>query len=72
MKKFEEVEIQNTEHIRCAKCDVELELLKVTMTYLKSTFPTRILRCPKCGQSFLSEELALGKAAEVEQVLEEK
>ncbi len=72
MQKQTEIDIRNDEHIRCAKCDVELELQKVVMTYLKSTFPTRILRCPVCGQSYLSEDLVLGKAAEVERVLEEK
>jgi len=67
-----EVKIENNEHIRCEACDLELELLKVNMSYLKSTFPTRILRCPKCGQCYISEELALGKAQEVEAALEEK
>lgn len=67
-----DVKIENKEGIRCAACDVELELLKVTMSYLKSTFPTRILRCPKCGQCYISEELALGKVQEVEATLEEK
>lgn len=67
-----EVKIENNEHIRCVPCDQELELLKVNMSYLKSTFPTRILRCPKCGQAYISEELALGKAQEVESALEQK
>ena len=67
-----EVKIENNEHICCVTCDEELELLKVNMTYLKSAFPTRILRCPSCGQAYISEELALGKAHEVETSLEEK
>ncbi|MDD4572464.1 MAG: hypothetical protein PHN47_08305 [Clostridia bacterium] len=64
--------MENNEHICCVNCDKELELLKVNMTYLKSTFPTRILRCPQCGQPYISEELALGKAQEVEESLEQK
>ena len=67
-----EVKIENRERIRCLPCDRELELIKVTMSYLKSSFPTRILRCPQCGQSYIDEELALGKAQEVEAALEEK
>lgn len=71
-KKYNNIVIINDEHIRCAACDEELELAKITMTYLKSTFPTRILRCPKCGDYYLSEELVATKVNEVEQFLEEK
>lgn len=66
------VDIQNKEGILCEKCGVPLELQSVKITYLKSTFPTRILRCPSCGLSFVSEELAMGKMVEVEELLEEK
>lgn len=71
-KKYSNIIITNDEHIRCAACDEELVLEKVTMTYLKSTFPTRILRCPKCGEYYLSEKLVSTKVNEVEQYLEEK
>ncbi len=71
-KKYKDVVIVNDEHIRCVQCDEELVLAKVTMTYLKSTFPTRILRCPKCGEYYLSEKLVDTKVQEVEEYLEEK
>lgn len=71
-KKYNDVVIVNDEHIRCAACNEELVLKKITMTYLKSTFPTRILRCPKCGDYYLSEKLVATKVNEVEQFLEEK
>ena len=71
-KRYNNIVITNDEHIRCAMCDEELELTKVTMTYLKSTFPTRILRCPKCGEYYLSEDLVATKVNEVEEYLEEK
>lgn len=71
-KKYQDVVIVNDEHIRCAQCDEELVLEKVTMTYLKSTFPTRILRCPQCGEYYLSEKLVDTKVQEVEEYLEEK
>lgn len=71
-KKYDNIVIVNDEHIRCAACDEELVLAKVTMSYLKSKFPTRILRCPKCGEYYLSEALVSTKVNEVEQYLEEK
>jgi hypothetical protein len=45
---------------------------KVTASYLGSEFPVDLLKCPKCGFVFVSEDLALGKMAEVEQTLEDK
>ncbi|MEL7567381.1 MAG: DVU_1557 family redox protein [Dehalobacterium sp.] len=67
--KQEELENQ---HLECEKCKVVLKKGKVNITYLKSTFPVELLKCPKCGQVFISEELALGKIAEVEKTLEDK
>lgn len=56
----------------CFQCDLPLEMGKVNVGYLGSTFPVDLLRCPKCGQTFIPEELALGKMAEVEKILEDK
>ncbi|MGD0826620.1 MAG: DVU_1557 family redox protein [Desulfobaccales bacterium] len=56
----------------CGKCDVALEMGKVNIGYLGSMFPVDLLRCPKCGQAFIPEELAMGKIAEVEKLLEDK
>ncbi|MGD9504062.1 MAG: DVU_1557 family redox protein [Syntrophobacteraceae bacterium] len=56
----------------CGKCRVPLEMGKVNIAYLGSMFPVDLPKCPKCGQVFVSEELALGKMAEVEQLLEDK
>lgn len=56
----------------CASCGVPLEWGKVTVSYLASAFPVDMLRCPRCGQVFLPEELALVKMAEVESALEDK
>ncbi len=68
----EDMEISNTENIMCAKCQLPLEPDKIILTYMRSTFPTKLLRCPKCGQCYIPKELALGKMAEVEETLEEK
>jgi len=56
----------------CLQCDLPLEMGKVNVAYLGSMFPVDLLRCPKCGQAFIPEELALGKMAEVEKILEDK
>ena len=67
-----ELKITNDEALRCCKCDVLLEVEKINVRYLRSTFPTRLLRCPSCGQTYLPEDIAMGKVREVEMSLEEK
>lgn len=56
----------------CANCGVPLQLGKVDIAYLGSSFPVELLKCPKCGLVLIPEELALGKMAEVEKALEDK
>ena len=56
----------------CAKCELPLEIGKVDVGYLGSTFPVDLLRCSRCGQVFIPEQLAAGKMAEVEKLLEDK
>ena len=60
------------EHWTCGKCGVALEPGKVTVTYLGAAYPVDLLKCPRCGQVLVSEELALGKMADVEEALEDK
>jgi hypothetical protein len=45
---------------------------KVNVGYLGSMFPVDLLRCRRCGQVFIPEELAMGKMVEVEKLLEDK
>ena len=45
---------------------------EITVAYLGSEFPVDLYRCPQCGFVLVSEDLALGKMAEVEQMLEDK
>lgn len=61
-----------SEPLICNKCNVPLQPLTVTFSYLKRSFEHEVLRCPKCGQVFLTEALAGGRMAEVEAALEEK
>ena len=56
----------------CAACGVLLTPAKVEVAYMGNQYPVDLPRCPRCGQVFVSEELALGKMAEVEKLLEDK
>lgn len=56
----------------CAKCDSPLKPETIVVFYLRSDFPVTMLKCPTCGFVLVTEDLALGKMAEVEQLLEDK
>ena len=58
--------------LMCSFCNVEMEMKKTQFEYLNHIFSTDILRCPKCGTSFIPEELARGRMVEVESQLEDK
>ena len=57
---------------RCASCDRPLEIVKVAFTYMKGNFEVPLPACPGCGMVYLSEDLATGKMAEAERILEDK
>ncbi len=57
---------------KCSKCGEILIVGPVNVEYMGSRFSTELPVCPKCGLVLISEELALGKMAEVEQILEDK
>lgn len=63
---------QQSINIICAKCGVKLTLGKVTLTYLGSSFPVELYKCPQCGLVYIPEELANGKMKQVEAALEDK
>jgi uncharacterized protein with PIN domain len=56
----------------CMKCNERLVPLKTTFKYLNHEFSVDIPRCPICGLVYVPEELAQGKMAEVEALLEDK
>jgi hypothetical protein len=56
----------------CAACGQALEPGPVVIAYLGSEFTVELMRCPACGLALVPEELALGRMAEVEQLLEDK
>jgi Zn-finger nucleic acid-binding protein len=56
----------------CAGCGIALQPGKVTVSYLNNAYPVELLRCPRCGLTWVPEDLALGKMAKVEKILEDK
>lgn len=56
----------------CVSCGAALAPSPVVATYLGSVFTISLLSCPACGQTLVPEALALGRMAEVEQLLEDK
>jgi ribosomal protein L37AE/L43A len=57
---------------KCGKCGQELKTSKTVFSYLGHTFAHDVPVCPACGKIFISEELAEGRMAEVEALLEDK
>jgi len=57
---------------RCGRCGLNLQPTLVTVEYLGSEFTAELPCCPGCGLVLVSEEVALGKMNEVEQILEDK
>jgi len=57
---------------KCARCGETLEPGKVTVAYMKSRFTVDLMKCSECGLVFIPEDLATGKMAEVEKILEDK
>ena len=56
----------------CCRCGIPLEERKTTFSYMGNNFLVDLPCCPKCGQVYLTEDLARGKMAEVEIQLEDK
>jgi hypothetical protein len=56
----------------CDKCKEKLILKKVKVSYLAGNFEVELMKCPRCNNVFIGEDLALGKMLEVEKGLEDK
>ncbi len=69
---MKEEKLTNRGNWSCGKCAGPLELCKVQVTYLGSTFSIDLPKCPRCGTILVTEEIAIGKLAEAEQILEDK
>jgi len=64
--------IPNEDGLYCFRCNETMVSDKVFMNYLTNTFPTQLLKCPKCGLIFIDEDMVMSKAHEVEKTIEEK
>jgi hypothetical protein len=56
----------------CGECGGKLEIMKVGFTYMKGNFEVDLPACRNCGLVLVSEELATGKMADAERILEDK
>ena len=56
----------------CTACGKPLEVVKVAFTYMKGNFEVGLPACSGCGIVMISEELATGKMADAERILEDK
>ena len=56
----------------CAKCDIALKSAITKFRYMEREMQAETLRCPECGQVYLTEELVEGKIRHVEEALEDK
>jgi len=57
---------------RCGRCGTALVMRSVTVKYLAASFPVELPSCPTCRMTLVSEELARGRMAEVERIMEDK
>jgi hypothetical protein len=53
---------------KCQECNQHLVIGKVISEYLDNQFTVQLPKCPGCTIVYISEEVAVGKMAEVEQM----
>ena len=56
----------------CFKCNEKAEAAQITLVYMEIEAKQEGLRCPKCGASYITEEMAIDKVAKAEKMIEEK
>jgi hypothetical protein len=56
----------------CNRCKVPVQIQTVRLQYSRTIFALDLPACPGCGMILIDEELAVGKMAEAEQILEDK
>ena len=66
------VQTADSRKLRCSRCGCGLEPADVRFTYLGSRFALEALRCPECGQVFISEALTDGRIHATESFLEDR
>ncbi|MGN0703080.1 MAG: DVU_1557 family redox protein [Lentihominibacter sp.] len=64
--------MESEKQMKCNLCGCGLEPAGVKFSYLGSRFSLEALRCPKCGQVFITEHLADGRIHATESFLEDR
>ncbi len=57
---------------KCFRCGQQLVVGPVLAKYMGNNITAQLPQCPSCYMVLISEELAIGKVAEVEKLLEDK
>lgn len=63
---------QGTTTWNCDRCRTALIPGKVEFSYMGGSFKVDLPVCPGCGLALVPEELALGRMADAEKILEDK
>lgn len=64
--------MNENDNLMCFQCQEALVSREVTLAYLDRNFRVKLPCCPKCGQVYISQELAEGRMVDVEKQLEDK
>ena len=64
--------MDGNKQLKCGRCGVPLVKRQIRFSYMNRSFGHEVPTCPKCGKPYISRELAEGKMAEVEVLLEDK
>jgi hypothetical protein len=64
--------VNKLEEWHCFKCKVKMVESRVRMSYLGKTGSTQGIKCSKCGVAYLLEEIAVGRVAKAEKMIEDK
>lgn len=60
------------EKLICARCNVELQPEKLTLSYLGHQITHEFPCCPVCGEPYIAEDIVKGRMHDVEKMLEDK
>lgn len=72
--KFKESKIGGVQNIKwyCFKCKEQMKSASVTMEYKKISGAVEGMRCPKCGVSYLMEDVVKAKVLKAEKLIDAK
>ena len=56
----------------CFKCKEKVEETEIDLVYMEIEGKQVALKCPKCGASYITEDIAVNKMARTEKMIEEK